>query len=185
MSGTAGTPQPEHAWKALTITNEWVRHADSKTGVTLAFIGATATVLFNLVNGHKDWTWALIVVTGLAVVAIIAAIICAALALLPRLQRYEHKGDAAATTVGLDESVNLLFFGDVHRRYRDDRPTYSEVLSLLTSDPVGLTGQIADQIHANAHIASVKFRYANRAIVCELVAVATIAGVALLRTTGW
>jgi hypothetical protein len=40
------------------------------------------------------------------------------------------------------------------------------VLSLLTSDPTRLTRQVAAQIHENAHIATTKFKYVNRAIIC-------------------
>ncbi len=84
-----------------------------------------------------------------------------------------------------EDAVNLLFFGDVAGHYSKDRPTYVQVLSLLTSDPAKLTRQVAAQIHENAHIASTKFKHVNRAIIGELVAVVTAVGVAVIATGGW
>jgi hypothetical protein len=170
----------------LSITNEWVRHADSKTGVTLAFVAVTATALFNLVDGHHSWTRPLMIATAAGVLAIVCAIVFAALALLPRVkQPIAETAIAEAKEFGVDPSVNLLFFADVRRKYRDDKPTYREVLGTLTADPAALTGQIADQVHANAHIATVKYRHTNRAIVCELIAVTMVVTVVFLLATGW
>lgn len=182
----ATQPQPEQAWKALSITNEWVRHADSKTGVTLAFAGATAAVLYSLVGHHATWTCALTIVVAIAALAILFVVISAAIELVPRVTRKGPDRPAnAQETVSGDDTVNLLFFGDIHRHYAEDRPTYRDVLSTLTSDPARLTGQLADQIHANARIATVKFRWANRAILAELAAAAAVAVTAFLVATGW
>ncbi|WP_328445645.1 Pycsar system effector family protein [Amycolatopsis sp. NBC_00438] len=179
------TPNPDQAWKALSITNEWIRHADSKTGVTLAFVGATATMLFKLLENQSKWTLPIIISATITTVAMILAVLFAITALFPRVRNREQRAKHPESTAGAEESINLLFFGDVHRNYRDDRPTYRDVLSLLTSDATRLTGQIADQIHANAHIASVKFQHANRAISCELLAMAAISGVAFIKVLGW
>ncbi|WP_190814252.1 hypothetical protein [Saccharopolyspora pogona] len=40
-------PDPDHAWKTLALVNEWIRYADAKAGVTLAFTGVLATMVFN------------------------------------------------------------------------------------------------------------------------------------------
>lgn len=183
-TGTPVPPQPDQAWKVLGITNEWVRHADTKTGVTLAFIGATAAALFNLVGTHEVWTVGLTLSTWGAVLAILGAIFNAVQALFPRL-KVEGVSHARSDEHGEDDTVNLLFFGDVHRSYAHDRPTYREVLALLTADPTRLTGQVADQIHANAHIATTKYKWANRAIICELLAAVCVGAVAFLRAAGW
>lgn len=178
--------QPDHAWKALTVTNDWVRHADTKTGVTMAFVGVTAAALFNLVGERESWTCALSVATWVSFLAIAGSLLSAGLALVPRVKRKDRKEKTTGTgQVTADDAVNLLFFGDVARSYGDDLPSYREVLGVLTSDPVRLTGQVADQIHANAHIAAVKFRWANWAVVYGLVAAVAVGVVALLTTTGW
>ena len=192
-TAAASTPNPDHAWKVLSITNEWVRHADSKTGVTLAFVGATAAALFNLIKDYENWTGAMNIATGAAIIGVFGAVLFAVLELLPRTKLPSPKrsnaasmsGSASEETIGSEESVNLLFFGDVHSKYGHDRPTYRDVLSLLTADSAELTKQISDQIHANAHIASVKFRQVNRAILCELGAVAATAAVVVIQLKGW
>jgi hypothetical protein len=184
IGSEASPPQPDHAWKALTVTNEWIRHADAKTGVTLAFAGATAAVMFNLVNRDATWTCALKVAVVTTSLALAFVAVCGGVALVPRVKR-ERPSGGEDETVGRDDAVNLLFFGDVHRKYGEDPPTYREVLGTLTSDPARLTGQVADQIHANASIATVKFQWANRAIVCELAATVAVAVTALLVATGW
>lgn len=182
----AAAPQPDHAWKALSVTNEWIRHADSKAAVTLAFAGATATIVFNLVNGHTPGTCSLKVFACLSALAIVAAVISAGCALLPRVNRRRHGSrKTPGETLPSNDTVNLLFFGDVYRNYAESLPSYREDLVGLTSERTKLTEQIADQIHANARIAAVKFRWANRAIASELIAVLSAAATALLVATGW
>jgi hypothetical protein len=182
--GTGGEssslPQPDQAWKALSITNEWIRHADTKTGVTLAFVGATSTVLFNLVKDEQSWTCALVVAVVLCAAALVTAAAFACSALFPRTKRRARKGTPAD-----EEAVNLLFFGDIVGHYTKDLPSYTQVLSLLTGDPARLTRQIAGQIHENAHIATAKFKHVNRAIMAEAAAVGSAALVAFLATAGW
>ena len=178
--------QPEHAWKVLSITNEWIRHADAKTGVTLAFAGATATMLFNLLNRQGTVrTPGLWIASLIGVAAILGTTTCAGLALIPRVKPKKAKSGEDGTAAGPEEVMNLLFFGDVHRGYADDRPTYREVLGMLTTDPERLTGQVADQIHANAHVATQKFRWADRAIRFELVAALAVGATSFLVAMGW
>lgn len=173
-------PQPDQAWKALSITNEWIRHADSKTGVTLAFAGATSAALFNLVKDEKSWTCVLIaaVVTCVGALLFTAGFGCAAL--FPRTKRQSAKGTDAD-----EDSVNLLFFGDIAGHYNRDQPSYLQVLALLTSDPARLTRQIAAQIHENAHIATVKFKHVNRSVFAEIVAVGAVGLVAVVVAAGF
>lgn len=176
----AAEPQPDQAWKALAVTNEWVRHADTKTGVTLAFVGATVAALFNVVKDEDNWTCLLKITVALCTLALICAVGFAFAALFPRTSGRLPNGEETD-----EDAVNLLFFGDVAGHYSKDRPTYVQVLSLLTSDPAKLTRQVAAQIHENAHIASTKFKHVNRAIIGELVAVVTAVGVAVIATGGW
>lgn len=53
------------------------------------------------------------------------------------------------------------------------------MLGTLTSDPVELTKDLADQIHVNARIATMKATAAKRAIRCALAAGAAISVLAL------
>lgn len=173
-------PQPDQAWKALSITNEWIRHADTKTAVTLAFVATTATVLFNLVKDEHSWTALQIGATATCGVAMTVAACFACAALFPRTKRRTVDG-----TDPDEDAINLLFFGDVAGNFSRDRPSYLHVLSLLTSDPSRLTKQIAAQIHENSHIATEKFKHVNRAVMAEMIAFGAVAAVAAITTTGW
>lgn len=175
---TDSAPQPDHAWKALSITNEWIRHADTKTGVTLAFVATTATVLFNLVKGETSWTCLQAIATSACALCITVASLFACAALFPRT-----RSRSAESTD--EDAVNLLFFGDIAGHYSKDRPSYLQVLSLLTSNPSRLTRQIAAQIHENSHIATEKFKHVNRAIITEVLAFVAVVAVAIITTGGW
>lgn len=178
-------PAPDHAWKALSVTNEWIRHADAKTGITLAFAGATAAALFNVTRVSTHWgIWSKIGVT-VTLVALLGVVVCAAVELHPRVKLKRRAKAADSDSVSADDAVNLLFFGDIAKHYGSDRPNYRDVLSTLTADSPALTAQIADQIHANAHIATTKFAWVDRAITCEIVAALALALSTFLITKGW
>lgn len=178
-------PAPDHAWKALTVTNEWIRHADAKTGITLAFAGATAAALFNATRMAPRWgMWSKIGVT-VTLAALLGVVVCTAVELHPRVKLKRRAKAADSDTVATEDAVNLLFFGDIAKHYGSDRPTYRDVLSTLTTDPPALTAQIADQIHANAHIATTKFAWVDRAITSEIVAALALVLSTFLITKGW
>jgi hypothetical protein len=71
-----------------------------------------------------------------------------------------------------------MHFADVARRFRDDPDAYAASLRALTADRTKLRSEVAYQIWANAHVAQVKFRWANRGIASLL------AGLLLLAVTG-
>lgn len=199
--------EPDQAWKALTLVNDWVKHAETKSATTLAASGVTGGVLYNLVKDQSNPGWWLTIFGGACGVGVLLAGAFALLALTPRTGRISRlvrwvkgKSKAAETAeasgdpgeeadngpsvsqeveVDADPS-NLLFFGDIARDYADDTPTYIEVLAALTSDKERLTAHIARQVHANAGVAHRKFRWAERAIRALAVALAALAGVALV-----
>lgn len=180
-------PQPDHAWKALTVTNEWIRHADAKTAAVLAFAGVTAGVQFNLVKDISTWSVWLTVSSSVVVVALLLTVWFAGRALFPRTSPTSDPKNAPGIDQQAESEVvgNLLFFGDVVKHYGETRPTYRQVLTVLTSSPQQLTEQIADQIHANAHIATTKMKKVNGAIICGLVAVGAVGINAFLIGRGW
>lgn len=163
-------PEPDHAWKALSLVNDWIRHSDAKAGVTLAFVGALGAMLFNLLRDStvRNPGFDIVVVAGCCFL-LLTAVLCA-LTLTPRV----NDRDA------VPEAINRLFFKSISKNFHGDRPGYAEVLSTLTSDPQELVKDLAHQIHANARIATVKGEFATWAIRSALVAGACIALVALL-----
>ena len=163
-------PNPDHAWKTLALMNEWIRHSDTKAGVTLAFTGVMATTTFNLA---KDFTPRTALCDTLVVIVCFLLLLTGAMCgwtLTPRVKDKDADGDA----------INRLFFASIDRNFRGKRHEYSEVLHVLTSNPVELTKDLADQIHVNARIATTKATAAKWAIRCALAAGAAIAVLALV-----
>lgn len=168
-AATEPLPNPDHAWKALSLVNEWIRHCDAKAGVTLAFTGALGTILFNLVRSATErgiWFDGLVVLA--AALLLLTAGFCA-WTLTPRVD------DRAAEP----ESINRLFFGSIATSFKDTRAEYRKALATLTTDPHELTQDLADQIHANARIATVKATWARRAVRSAIAAGLIIALIAI------
>lgn len=164
------TPEPDQAWKALSLINEWIRHAESKVGVVLALGGVTAGVLYNLVKNQSDPGLVLNVIAVACAACITTAAVCAALALVPR-RKPQRSADAV---------TNPLFFGDVASKYNGDGITYEKILHALTGNHDELTRHIAHQIHANAVVAHAKFNWANRAIFALFGALTALAVIAVI-----
>lgn len=163
-------PNPDHAWKTLALMNEWIRHSDAKAGVTLAFTGVMATTTFNLVKdfSHRN-TASDALVVAVCLLLVLTGALCG-WTLTPRVKDKDADRDA----------INRLFFASIDRNFRGKRQEYSEVLRTLTSNPVELTKDLADQIHVNARIATVKATTVKWAIRAALVAGAGIAALAMI-----
>ncbi|WP_114856563.1 Pycsar system effector family protein [Brachybacterium sp. YJGR34] len=150
--------------------NEWIRHSDAKAGVTLAFTGVLATMTFNLVKDFQPRDAMFDAVTVAACVLLVLTAALCAWTLTPRLKDRDTD----------NEAINRLFFASIDRHFRGERKRYSEVLRTLTADPVELVADLADQIHANARIATVKATCARWAIRSALAAGAAVALLAVL-----
>lgn len=149
-------PSPDHAWKALGVITDWIKHAETKAGATLAGAGLIGTVLYNLLKDPVHTWWsdaATIICAGLALLGGIFA----ALALRPRLW-----------TRG--KPTSSLYFDHIarqHRRKFGDM-AYAESLTSLTSNTDRLVAEIAAQVWANAHVARQKYRWGSLGITCIL-----------------
>lgn len=172
-TGPALAPNPDHAWKALALVNEWVRHSDTKAGVTLAFTGVLGTMTFNLA---KDFTSRTTLFDVLVAVACTLLVLTGALCgwtLTPRMNDKDADRDA----------INRLFFVSISRNFSGKRQQYIDVLHTLTANPTELTRDLADQIHANAKIASVKATSAKWAIRSALATGGVVAAIAIVIVT--
>lgn len=174
VRAAAAPPNAEHAWKLLSLVNEWIRHSDAKAAVTLAFTGALGTMLFNLVKDFTPRTLVFdVVVVATCGLLVLTAALCG-WTLTPRVNDKDVD----------PESINRVFFASITRHFEGDRPRYKEVLGTLTADPHELVRDLADQIHANAKIATVKAKWAKWAIRSALGAGAGVAGVAAIIGVG-
>lgn len=163
-------PNPDHAWKLLGLVNEWIRHSDAKAGVTLAFAGVLATMAFNLTKDFTARTPLFDVCVILACVLLLTTAALCGWTLTPRI----NDKDADP------EAINRVFFASISTNFKGDRPRYGQVLSTLSADPDELVRDLADQIHANAKIATVKAKYALWAIRSALAAGAAVAALAII-----
>lgn len=163
------TPNPEHAWRTLSLMNEWIRHADAKAGVTLALAGVLGTMLFTLSEQVEDWTRFSASVVIFTCLCLGATIVLCGLTLIPRTRSSVR-----------NPAPNLLFFGSIASHYKDNRQKFRTEFNTLSSNPETLTSEIADQIHANAHIATTKSRRTTWAIVAILLASVGVGFLALI-----
>ncbi|MDN6227261.1 Pycsar system effector family protein, partial [Corynebacterium flavescens] len=107
------------------MANEWIRHADAKAGVTLAFVGALGAILYSLVSDFdkRSGLFDVLVVAACALL-VLAGVFCG-LTLAPRTK--DKGGDSG--------SVNLLYFANIYEKYAGKRETYKKDLAALGPDP--------------------------------------------------
>ncbi|WP_156671012.1 MULTISPECIES: Pycsar system effector family protein [unclassified Mycobacterium] len=170
-------PDPEQAWKALTLVNDWIRHSEAKAGVVLTAAGVAGGVLYNLIKdqmeGQHRLPCYLVVLAVSCSVFIFAAGGFAAAALIPRRKIRGQPEDFS----------NLLYYSHIARRFADDAPSYHEVLKALTSDPHELVRHIANQVHANSIVAHRKFECTKWGIIALIGVLVLLAFLAAL--LGW
>ncbi|MFD9978182.1 Pycsar system effector family protein [Streptomyces sp. NPDC059017] len=162
-------PNPDHAWKALGLVIDWIKHAETKAGATLAATGVTGGVLYNLIKDTSTPSTWLIVSTALCALAVLAAGLCAGLVLWPRLRMKE-------------DPTSLLYFHHIARGHAIG-DTYATSLVALTKDMEALVTEIASQSWANARVAHDKYMWGGRAIrllLFALIALAVTAGIRVI-----
>lgn len=165
-------PDPDQAWKALSLVNEWLRFAEAKAAAVIAVAGVSGGVVYNLVKGVSDAPCPISVMTIVSIGFILGAGVCSAMVFIPRRKN----------PIQGDDFINLLFYSHIARKYPDE-PTYAQVLSALTSNPIELTRHIAHQVHANAGVAQHKFDWATRGILATFGVLVSLAILASL--VGW
>lgn len=77
-------PDPDQAWKALSLVNDWVRHAETKIVAILAAAGVSGGLLYNVAKGWKEPSLFALIVAHLAVAILVATGWGCAMGLVPR-----------------------------------------------------------------------------------------------------
>lgn len=171
VADNRNAPDPDHAWKTLTLVNDWIKHADAKTAATLAGTAATAVALFNVLNMQANRGCALTVTSVACACLLLWSAWCSLQALVPR--RVIKRG-------GQQTYDNLLFYAHVALSYGPLRKSeYTHALGKLTMDHQELTRRIAEQVHSNSHVADQKYDSLNKAINALALAVVFLAAAAL------
>lgn len=161
---------PDQAWKALALVNDWLKHAETKLAAALATTGVGGGALFNLVTKQDHPSLAVNIAAALCGVMLFGAGVFAICGLFPVVQLGRHQPD--------DDVFNPLFFHDIARAYKGDAPSYGAILHTLTTDFDDLVRHLGRQVHANAIVAGRKYRWAKwslRALLVGLLALWTLA----------
>lgn len=158
----------DHAWKALALVIDWIKHAETKAGATLAAAGVSGGVLYNLVKDQANPDGYLPLAAVLCTIAVFAAGSSAALAFIPRLGR---RADAPESP---------LYFKHIAKKHPRKPHTYFDDLSRLTASAEDLVGEIAEQVWANSQVAARKYTWASRAVICLAIALLMLGWVALI-----
>lgn len=169
-------PDPDHAWKALSLVNDWIRHGDAKIAVTLAATGAAGVMLFNLVNDVSDPGFCLEAFGSVAALAVLAAATFAVIGLVPKVKVGRRRDPEAYT--------NLLFYKHIARGWEGKPADFVRELGSLTIDKQDLTKHIGDQVHANATGARRKYEWGDRAIKALALGLLFLALTAMARVVG-
>lgn len=167
-------PQPDHAWKALGLVIDWIKHAEAKAGALLAATGVAGGVLYNLVKDQDRPSIALMIAAGLCGVFLFVAGVCAGFAFRPRLRAGE-------------EPTSALYYHHIARRHARGKGSdeYSQLVAEITGNAEQLVNEVASQIWANAHVASEKYAWINRTMAAFLAALPCLAAVAVIITFHW
>ncbi|WP_328967620.1 Pycsar system effector family protein [Streptomyces sp. NBC_00239] len=162
-------PNPDHAWKALGLVIDWIKHAEAKAGATLAAAGVTGGVLYNLVKDASTPSSWLIASALVCALAVLGAGLCASMVLWPRLRMKE-------------DPTSLLYFHHIARGHAAG-DTYATSLVALTKDMEALVTEIASQSWANSRVAHDKYMWGGRAIrllLCALILLSVTAGLRVI-----
>jgi hypothetical protein len=147
------------AWKAVSLVNDWVRHAETKSAGILAFSGVVGGVLYNLIKSPADFDcWVRLGASTCGLFVFVAAV-CASCALWPRLAAREP-------------ATSVLYFEHIAREHPGSPEDYIKRLKEVLSSSDALVEQLGQQVWANARVARKKFTWAGYALVSLLVAVA-------------
>lgn len=143
----------DDAWALLSLVNEWVKHAEAKLGVVLAFVGVMAAGLIAIASDTARPTQTVMIMELITALLILSSAVLAALGLLPRF-----KGQPEAAR------MNPLFYGDVAKHFKNRPDEYLTHLSEVLQSRNELAQQIIRQVFANSSVAHAKYVWANRAI---------------------
>ncbi len=171
---TATAATVTEAWSVLSNVNEWVKHAETKLGVVLAFLGVLAAGLITLIVEVGQPSTLMAWIEGVTGGLLLLASACATVGLLPQ---FAHEPDQA--------KLNPLYYGDVSRYFAKKAADFSGHLQSTLNNPSDATDEIARQIVANSVVAVRKYTWANRAICLGFLALLGTVGVVVGLALCW
>ena len=170
--------QVDFLWQVHSYTNEYIRFADTKAALTIAWATALLGALYaERVHAVPDRTTAFLVITLMATAPLCAGFVLAVLSILPRLYRNPiAKLRANSTTSTATKSVGLIYWGDVQSL--KNASAYEQHIEKL--DEENIVGELSRHMFVLSDIANSKYRLVNLSI--AVVAVGSIFAVWALVT---
>ena len=160
----------DDAWKTLSLVNDWIKHGETKAAATLAAAGVSGTVLFNILKSETHHSVLTVVFTAACGTFIAITGTLAGIALWPRLKATE-------------DPTSTLYFNHIARRHRNGHGEYAKALRDLIQDKERLVGEISEQVWANAHVATKKYRWGSLALISLFIGIALLGASAIAALT--
>ena len=134
----------ENLWRILQMTNEWVKHSDTKAVALLGVQGILLAYLMKSLSGAFTGKMPeyLIVIAIIAFVLNILSIFFAFLCINPRL---DSKG-----------SISPIYFGSIANHFKDSNH-YHDHFSKTFCEDDHIAKELCSQVHINSCIANKKF----------------------------
>ena len=146
----------ETQWKVLQSVNEWSRSMDTKAGAVLTadgiLVGLAGTALKDNLPYLREHPLALVLV-GLALFCLLASAWWAGRCLSPTLGFEPKAGILKHPTETADIPKSMLYFNDIAAQ---DEADYIQRAVTHLTDPANVLHDLAQQIHANAKVCSLK-----------------------------
>jgi Family of unknown function (DUF5706) len=158
---------PNRAWKIHDVINARIEHADVKAGAVLAACGITSAALIAITTkpGDRDALLQVFAAASGAFVLMAAAFSCGTL--WPRRLRRK-----------VPESI--LYFDHIARRSPAAAEEYEDELRAILADPEAMTREIIKQIWTTSRVASKKYDFLDRAMMCLFGALVTLGTAAVI-----
>ena len=154
--------QVEFLWQVHGYTNEYIRFADTKAALTIAWATALLGVLYaERVHAVPDRSIGFLVITLMAAAPLCAGFVLAVWSILPRLFRNPiAKFWAKSKKANATKSAGLIYWGDVLSL--NDAATYQRSIEKL--DDESIVEQLSRHIFVLSGVANSKFRLVNLSI---------------------
>lgn len=154
----------DQAWRILGLVNDWLKHAEAKAGLALATAGVLGGLLYSIATSLSDPKWWTITALVVAVICVVSAGVCGAMAVVPRLWRK-------------DPATSKIYYDHIARAYpkkTKKHPSrllaFQRELTTMADDKSTLFDELSAQIWTNAHVASAKYKWSTWAIVFVIAA---------------
>jgi hypothetical protein len=159
----------------LTLTNDWLKFAETKNTGLLVFTGALSLGVLQRVNEHVAPHVRYIAAIGLVLLA--GAALCALASFNPYLKPGKLKAPAPPA-----DDDNMIFFGHTAKYTPKEYLKRIAALSPPANDEnSGIQEHYAHQIITNARIALRKYAWFSRGVITATAAIAALATAGILQ----